>query len=109
LCNYADNLRTDQSPLIASALLNYISNRFSDLDPSIIIANMLENQLNGWRIEPNSQQDHDRLMIATEGSGISLANLVELIETFLPEALGQRMVYEPLVNRRPSEFDFYLH
>lgn len=109
LHKYAESFKDGQSALISPNLLDYVRSRFYQVDPSTVLNRVLEEEFDGWRIESDSQQGDDSLVITTEGLGISLLSLVELIENFVPEALGQRMIYEPLVLRRPSEYDFYLH
>lgn len=109
LYSYAENERAGEVAIIAPALLDYMRVRFNDHDPSITIQNLIDNKLNGWRIETTPSYDKHSLAIVSEDAGIRLSNLLELIEWFLPEALGQKIVYEPVEYRRPSQYDFYLH
>lgn len=109
LYSYAENVRAGEVAVIAPALLDYMRVRFDDRDPSITMQHLIENELNGWRIETTSSYDKHSLVIKTEDAGIRLSSLLELIERFCPEALGQQIVYDPIIHRPPSQYDFYLH
>ena len=61
LYSYAENVRAGEVAVIAPALLDYMRVRFDDRDPSITMQHLIENELNGWRIETTSSYDkHSR-------------------------------------------------